>query len=91
MTVPLMLPAVAMLRVVVCLRMTSRLPILTRRASPSVRKTTFAGTCSDNPSRFAAYPPEGCRRDASRSVRALAISSGFGESEPIAGCCLGKS
>jgi len=43
MTVPLLRPAVAMLRGVVCWRRISRLPILTLRAGPSVRKTMRDG------------------------------------------------
>jgi len=91
MTVPLIRPAVAMFRVVVFFRMIAWPPILTCREGPSVRKTILAGTCSDNPNRFAAYPPEGCNREASRSDKALATCLGPGESKPMVGCCLGKS
>ena len=53
-TVPLIRPDVAMLRGVVFFRIISCRPIRTCRAGPSVRKMIRAGTCSDNPSRFAA-------------------------------------
>ena len=51
---PLNFPAAAMLRGVVRRNWISCRPIFTVRDGPSVRKTAFAGTCSDNPSRFVA-------------------------------------
>ena len=53
-TVPLMRPAVAIFRGVVCFRMIWRLPSWTFRDFPSVRYTARTGTCSDNPRRLAA-------------------------------------
>ena len=46
--------SLAMCCEVVCFRRISRLPSFTRRARPSVRYTTLAGTCSERRSIFAA-------------------------------------
>ena len=53
-------------RGVVRLRWISSFPSRILRWSPSVRNTTRKGTCSDSPSRLAAYAPVGCRRTESR-------------------------
>ena len=45
-------------------------PIVTVRLGPSVRKTAFAGTCSDRPRRFAAQAPAGWSRVRSRPASA---------------------
>ena len=64
-------------------------PTMTVRLGPSVRNTTFAGTCSVRPRVLAAYAPAGCRRTRSRPAIALATASGGGESEPSCGCSFG--
>src|SRR5438105_10604897 len=75
----------------VCLSTMSRLPSRTRLLRPSVRKTTFAGTWSDSPSRFAAYAPVGCSRVPALPANALATLSTLGAVTPTMGCCRGTS
>ena len=53
------------------------------RAEPSVRKTTFIGTCVESPKRLRAYAPVGTILALSRLAMALAISSMLGETFPI--------
>src|SRR6266511_3108756 len=75
----------------VCLSTMSRLPSRTRLLRPSVRKTTFAGTWSDSPSRFAAYAPVGWSRVPALPANALATLSTLGAVIPTIGCCRGTS
>ena len=58
-------------------------PTTTVRLGPSVRNTTFAGTCSVRPGVLAAYAPAGCKRTRSRPAIALATASGDGEDSRV--------
>src|SRR2546421_1349473 len=75
----------------VCFSTMFSLPSRTRLLRPSVRKTTFAGTWSDSPSRFAAYAPVGCSRVPALPANALATLSTLGAVTPTMGCCRGTS
>src|SRR5664279_340028 len=82
MTRPLLRPAAAIWRGVVRLRTMRIGPTCTVRLVPSVRNSTRAGTCSDKPSRLAAYAPVGCKRNLSLPLSALTISSTEGHRVP---------
>src|SRR5688572_2177384 len=77
-------PAAAMLRGVVCRSCSVVGPTWKTRLGPSVRKTTFAGTCSERPS-SSLVTKDGGRLDVMRAMLYRPLSAGsIGHSPEVA-------